>query len=179
MFLLLQVFCWILWHRIATSLKCAESACIWTVEAEDAFQMLKQLLTEAPVLCYTKLECDFVIDTNASLTRVAAILFQVQDDQEKVIAAAIFTWQSAREELLCHQKGTPSSWTVSYLSLWTSIHPACWPCCSLLAILNVCHCCSEGQTAHWLQELQQYNFWVEHWWRVRHNNADVKASLSG
>ena len=33
--------------------------------------------------------------------------------------------------------------------------------------------CSEGQTARWLQELQQYDFKVEHRRGVRHNNADA------
>ena len=33
--------------------------------------------------------------------------------------------------------------------------------------------CPEGQTARWLQELQQYDFTVEHRWGVNHNNADA------
>ena len=33
--------------------------------------------------------------------------------------------------------------------------------------------CSEGQTARWLQELQQYNFKVEHRRGLKHKNADA------
>ena len=33
--------------------------------------------------------------------------------------------------------------------------------------------CSEGQLAHWLQELQQYNFRLEHRQGLKHNTADA------
>ena len=33
--------------------------------------------------------------------------------------------------------------------------------------------CPDGQTARWLQELQQYNFTVEHRHGLKHNNADT------
>ena len=46
---------------------------------------MKQLLTEAPVLGYPTMEDPFVIDTDASLTGVGAVLSQVQDGQERVL----------------------------------------------------------------------------------------------
>ena len=66
---------------------CAEeSPFTWTPEADAVFQKLKAALTEAPVLGYPTPDDQFVVDTDASLTGVGAILSQLQDGQEKVIS---------------------------------------------------------------------------------------------
>ena len=67
-------------------LQCAEKTITWTPQAEDAFQRLKQALTEAPILSYPIPDGNFVVDTDVSLTRVGAVLSRLQDGQEKVIA---------------------------------------------------------------------------------------------
>ena len=59
--------------------QCAEKPFAWTPEAEEAFQVLKQALTEASILSYPTPDGDFVLDTDASLTEVGAVLSQLQD----------------------------------------------------------------------------------------------------
>ena len=58
----------------------------WTPECDRAFQKTKQLLTEAPILGYPTADDPFVVDTDASLVGVGAVLSQTQDSKAKVIS---------------------------------------------------------------------------------------------
>ena len=60
--------------------KCLEGSMFgWNVEEDDAFQKLKHLLTVAPILGYQTIKDLFVLDTDASLNGVGAILSQMQN----------------------------------------------------------------------------------------------------
>ena len=61
-------------------------AFVWTSEHDVAFQRLKQVLSQAPVLAYPTSEGAFVLDTDASNTGIRAVLSQIQGEEEKVIA---------------------------------------------------------------------------------------------
>ena len=52
----------------------------WTSEAESAFTMLKQVLTEAPILAYPRYDRDFVLEIDASLQGLGACLSQADDE---------------------------------------------------------------------------------------------------
>ena len=58
----------------------------WTRECDAAFLKLKQLLTEAPILRYPTADDLFVVDTDAILIGVGAVLSHVQDGKERVIS---------------------------------------------------------------------------------------------
>lgn len=58
----------------------------WTGECEDAFRRLKTLLTIAPILAFPTADGLFILDTDASNTGLGAVLSQVQEGEEKVIA---------------------------------------------------------------------------------------------
>ena len=58
----------------------------WTAECEVAFSELKQALTTLPVLGCPADEGIFILDTDASGQGIGAVLSQIQDDQERVIA---------------------------------------------------------------------------------------------
>ncbi len=155
--------------------RCAEeSPFTWTPEADAAFQDLKRALTEAPVLGYPTMDDQFVVDTDASLTGVGAVLSQLQDGHEKVISyyssslsKAERNYCTTRRELLAIIKAVrrfhPYLYGRSFL-LRTDHAALRW-------LLNFR--CSEGQTARWLEELQQYDFKVEHRPGARHVNADA------
>jgi hypothetical protein len=61
---------------------------VWSEQCEQAFQKLKQCLVEAPILVFPRPEGRFVLDTDASANGMGAVLSQIQDGQEKVIAYA-------------------------------------------------------------------------------------------
>lgn len=52
----------------------------------EILRYLKTALCEAPILAFPRLDLPFVLDTDASTTDVAAVLFQVQDGEEHPIA---------------------------------------------------------------------------------------------
>merc|ERR1711893_81089 len=59
---------------------------VWTPECQSAFETLKVKLTSAPILGFANMEDPFVLDTDASDVAMGAVLSQVQEGQEKVIA---------------------------------------------------------------------------------------------
>lgn len=58
----------------------------WTPEAEKAFETAKDLLTQEPILATADFSLPFKVYTDASLVAGAAILTQLQDGAERVIA---------------------------------------------------------------------------------------------
>jgi hypothetical protein len=63
---------------------------IWTNQCEEAFQTLKTKLTEAPILAYSSHDPNarYILDTDASNVGIGAVLSQVQNGVEHVIAYA-------------------------------------------------------------------------------------------
>ena len=52
----------------------------WTQDCKEAFDTLKLKLTTAPVLAYPRFDSDFILETDASILGLGAVLSQVQDD---------------------------------------------------------------------------------------------------
>ena len=58
----------------------------WEKEHEDAFQLLKTRLLQAPILAFSTFRRSFVIDTDASETALGAVFSQIIDGEERPIA---------------------------------------------------------------------------------------------
>ena len=54
---------------------------VWTQQHQTAFTTLKQKLCEAPVLAYPSFDKDFVLETDASIDGIGAVLSQQQHDK--------------------------------------------------------------------------------------------------
>ena len=59
-----------------------------SVDCQNAFERLRHCLTTAPVFAHPDFTKPFILDTDASGTAIGAVLSQVQDGREKVIAFA-------------------------------------------------------------------------------------------
>ena len=60
----------------------------WGLEQECSFTELKAALSHAPILAYSNAADAFILDTDASSFTVGAVLNQIQDGVERVIAYA-------------------------------------------------------------------------------------------
>lgn len=67
-------------------IKKAKQKFIWTDEAQKAFNELKTALTSAPVLGIPNFDLPFIIECDASDIGMGAVLVQIQDGEERVIA---------------------------------------------------------------------------------------------
>ena len=62
-------------------LTCKNTQFIWTPACQSAFEGLKEHLTTPPVLAYPCFQRDFVLETDASIDGIGAVLGQYQDDE--------------------------------------------------------------------------------------------------
>jgi transposase InsO family protein len=60
----------------------------WNSEHEEIFQHLKWCLTHSPILSFPAKDGDYILDTDASHSSIGAVLSQIQDGNERVIAYA-------------------------------------------------------------------------------------------
>ena len=58
----------------------------WNDNCQEAFELLKQRLTSAPILAFPNFEIPFIVYTDASEYAMGAVLSQVQEGRERVIA---------------------------------------------------------------------------------------------
>lgn len=135
----------------------------WTPAAEQAFNQLKHRLVEAPVLGHPMPEGNLILDTHASNMAVGAVLSQIQNVVERVLAYYSQTHSRpkhqycvTRKELLAVVKAVCHFHTYLYGRhfLIRTDHAA------LKRLLSFRY--PEGQVARWLQRLQEYDFTIEH-----------------
>lgn len=138
----------------------------WNENAQQSFAVLKNKLISAPILSFPNDTDPFVLDTDASNCGVGAVLSQVQDGQERVIEYFSKTLQKAernycvtRKELLAVVLATKHfhHYLFGRQFLLRTDHA------SLRWLYNFKE--PEGQTARWLERLQQYD--------MKYNTAEV------
>ena len=63
-------------------LTCKSATFSWTEACHTAFEDLKTRLTEAPVLAYPSFDRDFILETDASIKGLGAVLSQRKEDEK-------------------------------------------------------------------------------------------------
>ena len=147
---------------------------IWTSECQDAFTQLKEKLTTAPVLAHPDFSKPFLLDTDASKESIGAVLSQVVDGYERVIAYGSRTptkperrYCVTRKELLAVVHFVKHFRHFLYERKFTvrTDHS------SLRWLMNFKD--AEGQLARWLEVLNTYDMDIKHRPGERHTNADA------
>lgn len=146
----------------------------WSAQCQEAFERLKAALVSAPVLQYPDPLQPFVLDTDASDHGVGAVLSQLFDGEERVVAyysRALSTpernYCTTRKELLAVVDAVRQFHPYLYGAEFTirSDHSALqW----LRKLRD-----PEGQLARWLARLDQYTYKVVHRPGEKHVNADA------
>ena len=142
---------------------------IWTPECQQSFETFKSALSETPILAYPKPGEQFILDTDASDKAVGAVLFQVQDGKERVIAYMSKSMNKQERAYCVTRKELPA-----VVTALRSFHSYLYGQEVLLRTDNAAVSWMRnlkrptGQTARWLEELGTYNLNVIH----RPGNAD-------
>ena len=146
---------------------------MWDEACDQAFKQLKTALTSAPILRYPDPEREFVVDTDASNHGIGAVLSQVEDGQERVVAyysrsltAPEKNYCVTRKELLAVVEAVRHFHHYLYgtsFIIRTDHSALQW-----LKTLKD----PEGQLARWLARLGQYDFKIYHRPGAKHLNAD-------
>ena len=150
----------------------------WTKECEESFQYLKERLCSSPILAYPDKVGKMILDTDASAFGIGAVLSQIQDGEEKVIAYASRTLSKTerqycvtRRELLAVVVFTKhfKHYLMGRRFRVRTDHS------SLQWLMNFKE--PEGQLARWLESLSHYNFDIEHRAGKSHQNADSLSRI--
>mgnify|MGYP000635714642 FL=1 len=151
----------------------------WTEERNQAFEALKEALMNPPVLTYPQPEGEFILDTDASLLGLGAVLSQIQDGEERVI----HYWSRALTK-------TEKHYCPTYLELLAvkcaleAVKPYIYQQspmirtdhASLTWLLNFKK--PEGMLARWLAAIQEYNLSnIKHRPGRLHVNADALSRI--
>mgnify|MGYP001546096517 CR=1 FL=1 len=146
----------------------------WTAECQTAFETLKEKLMTAPILSYPLPGLPYIVDTDASQFCVGAVLSQVQDGKERVIAYLSKSLNKAeqnycvsRKELYAVVVALKKFHPYLYgqeVTLRTDNSAVSW----MRSLKN-----PTGQTARWLEILETYNLKVQHRKGAKHSNADA------
>ena len=75
----------------------------WGTEQQEAFETLKRLCTESPILTYADSKAPFALHTDASRDGLGAVLYQVQVGQKRVIAYASGICQRVKRNYPVHK----------------------------------------------------------------------------
>ena len=148
----------------------------WTTACQESFDELKRRLISSPILAMPQDEGHYKLDTDASNEAIGAVLSQVQDGQERVVAYAsrLLTapeknYCVTRRELLAIvyfiKQFRP--YLLGKKFLIRTDHAA------LRWLRNMPE--PIGQQARWLEQLEEYDFEIEHRPGKRHANADAMS----
>ncbi|MCG7868284.1 MAG: hypothetical protein JAY74_18205 [Candidatus Thiodiazotropha taylori] len=150
----------------------------WTAECQESFMKLKQALCSSPILCYPTTRQNFILDTDSSGVGIGAVLSQVEDGVERVVAyfsralnKAEKNYCITRQELLAVVEAVKHfrHYIYGVPTIVRTDHGALtW----LMNFKNI-----EGQMARWMETLGAYDLKITHRAGRKHMNADGLSRL--
>ena len=147
----------------------------WEEEQENAFRLLKEKLTSAPILAFPDPSKPFILSTDASDTGIGAILKHLDDcGRERVIAYASRTlnrpetnYCTTEKECLAVVFGVQYFRHFLYGSPFTVVTDHC-ALCYLLTLRS-----PSGRLARWSLTLQDFDFTVVYKSGKKHTDVDA------
>lgn len=136
---------------------------VWDESCQKSFEKLKQLLVSSPILAYPTLEGQFILDTDASLFGIGAVLSQVHNGKERVIAYASGTLNRSQRRYCTTRRELLSVITfVQHFRhfLWGRKFLIRTDHASLVWLKNFKN--PEGIVARWISILDTYDYQIEH-----------------
>ena len=144
----------------------------WENEHEDAFQLLKSRLLQAPILAFPNFHHPFVIDTDASETALGAVLSQVIDGDERpiafesrVLSKTEVNYATTKREALGIVQAM--QWFRPYIYGSQCIVRTDHASLQWLFRQN-----ADGMTFRMIQKMQEHNYRIVHRPREKHCNAN-------
>lgn len=151
----------------------------WDGNCETAFQTLKEKLTTAPVLAFPDVNGgQFILDCDASNSGIGAVLSQLQDGAEKVIAYASRTLSPAEQKYCVTRKEMLSVvfFTKYFRHYLLGRHFIIRTDHSSLRWLSQFKE-PDGQVHRWLEQLSQFDYSIIHRPGLKHGNADFMSRV--
>ncbi len=147
----------------------------WTSSCQEAFEQLKSLLLDAPLLAFPDFSKDFRLETNASGLRVGAVLAQEQDDgTARPLAYASCTLQKHEANYgITELEGLGVIWAVKHFRPYLYGH-TCHVFMdheALKALMNTPQ--PSGKLARWGLALQELDLHIHYRPGKKNSNADA------
>ena len=151
----------------------------WSSDCDAAFLQLKERLVTSPILGYPVFNQPFMVDTDASVERLGAVLSQYVSGVERVIAFASRSLSKAeRKYCATRHEILALVWAIKHFCPYLyGRHFTVRTDHASLRWLQSFHE-PEGQVARWLECLSEYDFEVVHRPGTKHTNADALPSVS-
>ena len=131
----------------------------WTERRNEAFGQLKKALTSAPILGFPREEGLWYLDTNASDVGTGAVLSQIQDGEERVIACVSKSLEGSEQlkHFKCYLYGQK-------ITVRTDNSAVSWLHRSKDPV---------GQPVRWIEVIDTYDIKFQHRLGRKHGNADA------
>ena len=148
---------------------------VWSRECQMAFEELKDLLTSSPVLAYPDFKKPFVLETDASIAGLGAVLSQRQEDgnTRPITYASRSLLKHERNYGITEMEGLGVVWAVRHFRPYLYGH-----FCevytdheALRALLNTPQ--PSGKLARWGMAIQELNLKIMHRSGRKNGNADA------
>ena len=162
-------------HKLTNKYACF----VWSQQCQEAFDLLRESLISAPILCYPDFSLPFIVYTDASDVRIGAVLIQ-KDKQSlertncfasRVLSKSEHGYAPVEREALAIIYAVKEFHPYLYGNEFTVImdhNPLHW----LQSVKD-----SSDRLLHWSLKLQEYNFHIEHRPSTHHTNANTISRI--
>ena len=132
---------------------------------------LKAKLSSPPILSFPQFNMEFMVDCEASLEGLGAVLSQRMTGMQSHMLVYLLSRNATQWKMLA------LVWVIQYFKpyLWERPFKVCTDHSALKWLKHFKD--PHGQVARWLEILSEYDFTVEHWPGLEHGNAGSLSTL--